>query len=236
MISCANTHVLSVPLGAAVHPSLLLLPHRPISPRVSRGVEVLYGADIQTSDTGSGFPSADTARSDAERRVASHPFNVCNMPFQEGSCLRHVERTTGISVPWLYFGMCLSAFCWHVEDHHLYSVNFHHFGDPKARLAPSGCGEGALGWGNGCSWRWQPLHKACSHSRSALWSQPKGATCAALTASLLPAFPASLPRVSALSLSAPGVVLHPRCRERPLRGGYAAEAPAPLRGAARFAA
>jgi histone demethylase JARID1 len=50
------------------------------------------------------------------------------MPFQPASALRHVENATGISVPWLYFGMRLSAFCWHVEDHHFYSVNFHHWG------------------------------------------------------------------------------------------------------------
>jgi len=36
-------------------------------------------------------------------------------------------------VPWLYVGSVLSAFCWHVEDHALYSVNYHHMGAPKAR-------------------------------------------------------------------------------------------------------
>jgi histone demethylase JARID1 len=100
----------------------------------SRGVEVVYGADIQTSDTGSGFPAdggAGSAGAEAAARYATAPWNVCNMPFQPASALRHVEKTTGISVPWLYFGMCLSAFCWHVEDHHFYSVNFHHWGDPK---------------------------------------------------------------------------------------------------------
>ena len=53
------------------------------------------------------------------------------MPYNPSSCLKHVEATTGITVPWLYFGMTLSTFCWHVEDHHFYSVNYHHFGDPK---------------------------------------------------------------------------------------------------------
>jgi len=50
------------------------------------------------------------------------------MPYNPSSCLKHVEATTGITVPWLYFGMTLSTFCWHVEDHHFYSVNYHHFG------------------------------------------------------------------------------------------------------------
>lgn len=34
-------------------------------------------------------------------------------------------------VPWLYVGSVLSAFCWHVEDHALCSINYHHMGAPK---------------------------------------------------------------------------------------------------------
>lgn len=55
----------------------------------------------------------------------------------QGSVLRYVmgdELITGVMVPWLYVGSCLSAFCWHVEDHALYSVNYLHLGAPKVRF------------------------------------------------------------------------------------------------------
>ena len=48
--------------------------------------------------------------------------------------LRYVvgdELITGVMVPWLYVGSCMSAFCWHVEDHALYSINYLHKGAPK---------------------------------------------------------------------------------------------------------
>ncbi|EEH60507.1 JmjN/JmjC protein, partial [Micromonas pusilla CCMP1545] len=98
-----------------------------------RSVEVIYGADIATAEVGSGFTSKtdECADNPGQKKYATSPWNVCNMPYNPSSCLKHVEATTGITVPWLYFGMTLSTFCWHVEDHHFYSVNYHHFGDPK---------------------------------------------------------------------------------------------------------
>ena len=37
----------------------------------------------------------------------------------------------GMSHPWLYYGCLYSTFCWHVEDHYLYSINYMHAGAPK---------------------------------------------------------------------------------------------------------
>lgn len=34
-------------------------------------------------------------------------------------------------LPWLHVGSCLSACCWHVEGHALYSANYLHKGAPK---------------------------------------------------------------------------------------------------------
>lgn len=96
-----------------------------------RSVEVIYGADIATMDVGSGFAKKGDSCPPGQERYAESPWNVCNMPYNSESCLSHVEPTTGITVPWLYFGMTMSAFCWHVEDHNFYSVNYHHFGAPK---------------------------------------------------------------------------------------------------------
>lgn len=41
------------------------------------------------------------------------------------------ENICGLTVPWLYFGMLFSTFCWHVEDLYLYSINLLHHGSPK---------------------------------------------------------------------------------------------------------
>lgn len=77
---------------------------------------------------------AAAARDAEERRWRYHRWNINNLPRSAGSVLRHVvseELVTGVMVPWLYIGSALSAFCWHIEDHGFYSINYLHMGAPK---------------------------------------------------------------------------------------------------------
>jgi hypothetical protein len=119
-------------------------------------IESLYGQDLDSGHHGSGFPLPEWRRklleehlrqsidsgiktlppyADAkEEQYAEHPWNINNMPRSTSSVLRYLlgdELITGVMVPWLYVGSVLSAFCWHVEDHALYSVNYLHLGAPK---------------------------------------------------------------------------------------------------------
>uniref|UniRef100_A0A0D9WEU3 JmjC domain-containing protein n=1 Tax=Leersia perrieri TaxID=77586 RepID=A0A0D9WEU3_9ORYZ len=94
-------------------------------------VEVDYGADLDTSMFSSGFskPSSDSNKQDP---YGLSCWNLNNIPRIPGSVLSfETEDISGVVVPWLYIGMCFSSFCWHVEDHFLYSLNYMHFGEPK---------------------------------------------------------------------------------------------------------
>ncbi|KAF6266335.1 JmjC-domain-containing protein [Scenedesmus sp. NREL 46B-D3] len=118
-------------------------------------VEALYGQDIDTATYSSAFPtikqqqrrrSASQQQQQHGRRrrrlcqlrtYASHPWNINNLPQARGSVLRFVREDvggkpiTGLMVPWVYVGSCFSAFCWHIEDHGLYSINYNHMGAAK---------------------------------------------------------------------------------------------------------
>ncbi|XP_051128877.1 lysine-specific demethylase JMJ18-like [Andrographis paniculata] len=96
-------------------------------------VEVYYGADLETGMLGSGFPKKSTSLPDSKSdQYAASGWNLNNFARLSGSVLNFEEcDISGVVVPWLYIGMCFSSFCWHVEDHHLYSLNYLHWGDPK---------------------------------------------------------------------------------------------------------
>ncbi|XP_043691747.1 lysine-specific demethylase JMJ703-like isoform X2 [Telopea speciosissima] len=92
-------------------------------------IEVLYGADLETKVFGSGFPKVSPY---CEDQYSKSGWNLNNFPRLPGSVLSFESSDiSGVLVPWLYIGMCFSSFCWHVEDHHLYSLNYNHWGAPK---------------------------------------------------------------------------------------------------------
>uniref|UniRef100_A0A5B7AGW7 Putative lysine-specific demethylase JMJ18 isoform X1 n=1 Tax=Davidia involucrata TaxID=16924 RepID=A0A5B7AGW7_DAVIN len=110
-------------------------------------VEVYYGADLETGAFGSGFPKASsllTGKGESDQYVISG-WNLNNFPRLPGSvlCFEGCD-ISGVLVPWLYVGMCFSSFCWHVEDHHLYSLNYLHWGEPKVWYGVPGSHASAL--------------------------------------------------------------------------------------------
>lgn len=108
----------------------------------AREVEVLYGADLNTRVVGSGFSTRESlspSSSAEDREYAESPWNVNNIARLDGSVLRQIrEDIAGVIVPWLYIGMMFSTFCWHNEDHYMFSINYHHFGAPKTWYAVPG--------------------------------------------------------------------------------------------------
>ncbi|KAL3833496.1 hypothetical protein ACJIZ3_008232 [Penstemon smallii] len=100
-------------------------------------VEVIYGSDLDTSVYGSGFPREIDQRPpsielDIWNEYCGSSWNLNNLPRVQGSMLRTLHHNiAGVMVPWLYVGMLFSSFCWHFEDHCFYSMNYHHWGEPK---------------------------------------------------------------------------------------------------------
>ncbi|XP_056854160.1 putative lysine-specific demethylase JMJ16 isoform X2 [Raphanus sativus] len=102
--------------------------------KATEEIEVLYGADLETGVFGSGFPKISSSHeaSSSDEKYAKSGWNLNNFSRLPGSLLKHeASDISGVLVPWLYIGMCFSSFCWHVEDHHLYSMNYMHWGAPK---------------------------------------------------------------------------------------------------------
>uniref|UniRef100_A0AAY4EXQ5 [histone H3]-trimethyl-L-lysine(4) demethylase n=1 Tax=Denticeps clupeoides TaxID=299321 RepID=A0AAY4EXQ5_9TELE len=101
---------------------------------IEEDVTVEYGADIASKDFGSGFPvkNGSYTVTPEEEHYLTCGWNLNNMPVMEASVLTHVTADIcGMKLPWLYVGMCFSSFCWHIEDHWSYSINYLHWGEPK---------------------------------------------------------------------------------------------------------
>ncbi|KAL5053579.1 hypothetical protein RYX36_034261, partial [Vicia faba] len=108
-------------------------------------VEVYYGADLETGALGSGFPKTPSSTKSDSDLYAMSGWNLNNFARLPGSALCFEgSDISGVLVPWLYVGMCFSTFCWHVEDHHLYSLNYLHWGDPKVWYGVPGSHASAL--------------------------------------------------------------------------------------------
>ncbi|KAI8905734.1 PLU-1-like protein-domain-containing protein [Powellomyces hirtus] len=92
-------------------------------------VEVEYGADLHSSQHGSGFPVPE--------KQPTNPYSTCgwnlnNMPVLPESLFCNIRNDiSGMMIPWLYVGMVFSTFCWHTEDHYTYSINYLHWGETK---------------------------------------------------------------------------------------------------------
>ncbi|MFT7814079.1 lysine-specific demethylase 5B isoform X2, partial [Arapaima gigas] len=101
---------------------------------IEEDVTVEYGADIASKEFGSGFPIRNGKFKVApeDEDYLDSGWNLNNMPVMNPSVLTHVTADIcGMKLPWLYVGMCFSSFCWHIEDHWSYSINYLHWGEPK---------------------------------------------------------------------------------------------------------
>ncbi|XP_037540724.1 lysine-specific demethylase 5C isoform X2 [Nematolebias whitei] len=101
---------------------------------IEEDVTVEYGADIHSKEFGSGFPMMNGKKNltKEEEDYARSGWNLNVMPVLEQSLLCHINGDiSGMKVPWLYVGMVFSTFCWHIEDHWSYSINYLHWGEPK---------------------------------------------------------------------------------------------------------
>nr|QEG03046.1 lysine-specific demethylase JMJ706-like isoform X1 [Cymbidium ensifolium] len=89
---------------------------------VGRTEFVEYACDID----GSAFSSSPNDQ------LGKSKWNLKKLSRLPKSVLRLLQPAIpGVTDPMLYIGMLFSMFAWHVEDHFLYSINYHHCGASK---------------------------------------------------------------------------------------------------------
>ena len=95
-------------------------------------VRVEYGSDLDADVYGTGVAATVPPIGDPRTTPSHHAWDFNELIHHPSNLLRVVgSDVPGLTRPWLYFGMLFSAFCWHVEDHYLGSVNYLHAGAPK---------------------------------------------------------------------------------------------------------
>ncbi len=104
-------------------------------------MRIEYGSELHSTTHGSGFPTCGNALNPLDCATGSvytrSPWNLNNL--NACTLLRYVkEDIPGVISPWVYVGMCFSTFCWHCEDHFLYSINYLWEGEPKIWYGVSG--------------------------------------------------------------------------------------------------
>ncbi|XP_020705520.1 lysine-specific demethylase JMJ706 [Dendrobium catenatum] len=83
---------------------------------------VEYACDVD----GSAFSSSPNDQ------LGKSKWNLKKLSRLPKSVLRLLRSAIpGVTDPMLYIGMLFSMFAWHVEDHYLYSINYHHCGASK---------------------------------------------------------------------------------------------------------
>ncbi|KAI8026697.1 Lysine-specific demethylase JMJ706 [Camellia lanceoleosa] len=93
-----------------------MLLQRPIADSVE------YACDVD----GSAFSSSPNDQ------LGKSKWNLKKLSRLPKSVLRLLETAIpGVTEPMLSIGMLFSMFAWHVEDHYLYSINYHHCGAAK---------------------------------------------------------------------------------------------------------
>ncbi|KAJ6845955.1 lysine-specific demethylase JMJ706-like isoform X6 [Iris pallida] len=82
-------------------------------------IAVEYACDID----GSAFSSSPSDQ------LGMSKWNLKGLSRLPNSILRFLDfAIPGVTDPMLYIGMLFSMFAWHVEDHFIYSINYHHCG------------------------------------------------------------------------------------------------------------